>query len=257
MKNTLLITLFILSLSTIQAQETPNAKAEKTNLAAKKNVLKINASSFLLRAGCVQYERAINNNMSLALSLIYRPMNTFSLFERVSNKNSSTSAEVAFMYQNTQLKRLAFTPEIKYYFKGNVLDGLYLSCFARSQNDVTRFGFKYSDSLTQNYFKSATCEVNEKVIGGGCMLGYQLLNRGSLALDIWIAGPYVAVNSYTIKSSFNTTAMTVLEKNYLLQNFSTYNRALKIYMTDNGISTVDSKLGFGFRTLGVNLGIRF
>ena len=101
---------------------------------AKKNAIKVNPLSTIIKTGNVSYERAIASNQSLQLG---------SFFSGVS-------------LGDLNYKGFGFTPEYRYYFAGHkkAMDGVYVAPFARYQQ------FSIAD-------KSSDGKAKFETIGGG------------------------------------------------------------------------------------------
>ena len=94
--------LFLLILFCISFSCSAQEKEEKE----RKNIVKLNLSSFLLKAGCVQYERLLGNKFSLTGNVIYRPKSTF----------SPAFTEGEWQFIQMQYGSYSFTPAMRYYY---------------------------------------------------------------------------------------------------------------------------------------------
>ena len=200
----------LLGLGLTQAQEKANA--------VKFNLFGAFAGNYMFG-----YERAFNENMSAQLAIGYITIPMSQTYNEATGDGSTSG--------------FIFIPEFRYYFGGDAVKGFYASPLVRIRmvnktfNDNSPASFITStDGIDYDYTESKTS------VGGGLVLGYQVVMFDALALDIFI-GPQYKATSYT-RDYVDPTA------------------------TDDGFNSrfidfkVDEKAGFGLR-FGVNLGVCF
>lgn len=134
--------------------------------AQKKNILKMDITSPIMRTANVTFEHLLKDRTSFALGVLYTDKS-----DDITNSGS--------------LSRLAITPEYRYYMgRNNAPNGIYISVFARYQNlkvnELTYLGY---DTLTYiSYFNSNKRSLNTG--GLGISLGYQRIFQDKISIDI-------------------------------------------------------------------------
>lgn len=150
-----------------------------TSVMAQQNIFKINALSLLVTNLSFQYERSLNGNSSLALGISYLPERSLPGF--ATSKDDSKNAE------DFKFSGFAFTPEYRYYFKGDGPKGLYLAGYFRySKYTTDAFSFDYDKSNGAPGKVDLTGDYSTAVVG--IMLGSQWLLGDKWTLDWWIIG---------------------------------------------------------------------
>ncbi len=135
----------------------------------KKNIIKANLLSPLIRTGSFFYERVITQKSSLQLGFYY----------------------TGFSIEGTKLRGIGITPEYRFYVSNNgqALQGFFVAPFLRYQS-----------------LELSTDATNEKgtltTFGGGLAIGGQWLFSDIISLDIF-GGP--TVNSRSFKASTSAT----------------------------------------------------
>jgi hypothetical protein len=146
---------------------------------AQKNVLKINPLSLALLTGNIQYERALNEAMSVQLGLFYTGFST-------------ESAGVRVGYSG-----LGITPEFRYYVSNSRKDaprGVYLGPYVRYRN----LALSVNDDTDDGKWES-------NLIGGGIILGHQWLIGDAFALDMFIGPGFRSTNTRVVSTSGTIT----------------------------------------------------
>ena len=229
----------------------------------KDNILKINLTSLIFKSAALQYERKIARKKTFALGLIYRPSSEFIVYKFLDTASGiAISQEARDMYGTAKLRSIMITPELRHYFSKQAPKGLYLALFARGRFDQTPFSFTYyEDNNAQE--KTGKAILNERYIGGGLMLGLQLVTRKQLSIDFWFIGPWVYTKQTHLTSKLNTARISELQQKfisedmkYLVENGNTKN-AHEVKWNDKGIDTKFNTWFFSSRFLGVNIGYSF
>ena len=138
---------------------------------AQSNVIKINPLSLFAITGNIQYERALNEKMSVQLG---------GYFGTISTGFGADGNDAGISYT-----WYGITPEFRYYVTNASKDaprGLYVGPFVRYRN-VTA---KYDATLSTGETGAAKASITG--IGGGAIIGYQFLFGDVVALDLF-AGP--------------------------------------------------------------------
>lgn len=146
MKKIIVSVLMILVVCPLFAQE-PRESEEK-------NVLKINTLSLIIGTGSIFYERELTDNISGQMGVAYL------------NYNIS----------DTKFRGLILTPEVRFYPKGNAIDGFYVAPYMRYQD----FSLKGDGGGEATYSN----------IGGGILLGRQWVTNSGFTMDLFFGGHY-------------------------------------------------------------------
>ena len=134
--------------------------------AQKKNILKLDITSPIMRTANVSFERILQGRTSFVFGALYTDQS-----DAITNSAS--------------LSRLAITPEYRYYMgRNNAPDGIYISVFARYQNlkvnELTYLGFD-----TLSYFSYYSSNKRSLNTGGlGISLGYQHIFQDKISIDL-------------------------------------------------------------------------
>lgn len=120
-----------------------------------KNVLKVNTLSLFLGTGSVFYERKVSD---------------------------LTSAQMGVGYMNiklgdTKFTGLILTPEFRFYFKKNAIDGVYAAPYFRYQ----RFTVENPTDAVKGTLTST---------GGGLVIGRQWITNSGFTMDLFFGGHY-------------------------------------------------------------------
>ncbi len=132
--------------------------------AQKKNAIKVNIFSPIVRTGSFFYERALSDGASAQLGFFY----------------------TGYKVSDTKFSGYGITPEFRFYPSRNEdMKGFYLAPFLRYQS------FSLSDELNN--------EATFSSFGGGVLIGGQFLFGNIVTLDIFI-GPAYNSGSTKVKS---------------------------------------------------------
>jgi hypothetical protein len=262
MRTYLLTFLSILFVSNAIAQRTTTLSKNKKpkEYIYPSNVVKINLTSFLFKTFAVQYERKVAPKLSIALGAIYRPGSSLFMYNMLSQNagNYNISPENAYSYGTAKLRRLAFTPEVKYYFKRKTPKGLYLSGFFRYQSDNTTFNYKYNESnTTPSVEKIGLASIKENAYGGGILFGYQIVSKKKLAIDFWFLGPWLGINKTNFSSKINMSNINQFDKAIISSNLEPMAGNNALIWQNDGFNTNLSSYKLGIRTFGINIGYNF
>lgn len=142
---------------------------------AQKNVIKLNPLSIFVLTGNVQYERAINDKISLQLG---------GFFGNVGLGFGVSEGEGDYNYT-----WFGITPEMRYYAthaSRSAPAGFYMGPFVRYRQANVDFDVTVSDPNTG--FETVAAEAKVSAISPGVILGYQFLLGDVVALDFFL-GP--------------------------------------------------------------------
>lgn len=211
MKKSLLLALFAGLSFGLYAQEVDSIETEETETDDSiemvtttksfhyENIVKINASSLIVKNISLQYERILHKRMSVALGLRFMPKTGLPFRGSIENAIDEEDEETLKFVRETRAGGFAITPEFRYYVGAGYGKGFYLAPFARYErfNIESIYPFTDEDGMTQDIdFKG-----HNSTIGIGLMIGSQFRLSERLTLDWWILGPYYTSNSITLKAS--------------------------------------------------------
>lgn len=161
----------------------------QSNDSYKKNILKVNLTSPVLKNYSLQYERVLNKRLSVAVSGRLMPASTLPFRNLIKNQLTEVDDEnVNRVVDQVQFSNYAITPELRWYVgKKGYGRGFYIAPYYRFAsykvlgNDITveEDGETYSADVSGN----VTAHT------GGLLLGAQWLLSKSIGLDLWLLGP--------------------------------------------------------------------
>lgn len=244
----------VLTLSTLQSQVIdPKSKPGM-------NLLKVNATSFVLNNYMFQYERVINKTISISVS--YRimpegpiPMQSF-ILDQVGDNESAQEA-----INDLRLSNSAITPEIRFYLsKKGYGRGFYIAPFYRHLNfNFNNVQFKSEEQIpgSAEYF---TVDLEGSVSGntGGILFGAQWNLGRYIALDWWIIGPHVGLGNGTMLGTSNVALPEIIQ-----DELRSYLEDIEIPMYEKTVTVTANSAEMGLKgplggiRAGISLGIRF
>ena len=124
--------------------------AQQPSESEEKNVLKVNTLSLIIGTGSIFYERELADNISGQMGVAYL------------NYNIS----------DTKFRGLILTPEVRFYPRGNAIDGFYVAPYMRYQD----FSLKGDGGGEATYSN----------IGGGILLGRQWVTNSGFTMDLFL-----------------------------------------------------------------------
>lgn len=144
----------------------------QSETSTEKNVLKVNTLSLVLGTGSVFYEHGFSDKISGQLGVGY----------------------LNYGINDNRFSGLFLTPELKFYPKGNAIDGMYVAPYLRYQNLTVKVD-PDKGSLTN--------------MGGGLAFGRQWITNSGFTMDLFFGGHYTSaklkVDSGS-ETSFNINA---------------------------------------------------
>lgn len=223
---------------------------------AQKNIVKMNASSLVLRNYNFTYERKIF------------PKSTFSIGVRVMPKGKLPFQDVLEEYAdlddpNLNIGRFeiggtAITPEFRFYPGRKAMRGFYIAPYARYASIDLRVPIKYTyESGGISVTDEADFTGKIESFNGGLMIGTQY-SFGRFVLDIWlIGGHYGSSNGDLVATTriLNQEEQDALENS--LESFDPSPFEYTYEVSANGAKIQSDGPWAGVRALGINLGIRF
>lgn len=186
MKNIIILSMAIFCLAgKINAQH-----IETTDYTPKKNLVKLDLTSLLLRNYSVQYERVLSKRVSVAISYRKMPEGNIPFQSQVLNSIDQDDNETREIVENFRLSNYAITPEIRFYLgKKGYGRGFYIAPFYRNAAyNGNNFKFTYETDEMQE--QSITLSGDVKSNTFGIMIGAQWSLSKHLLLDWFILGPH-------------------------------------------------------------------
>ena len=154
------------------------------------NVLKTNVLGYFVGQYQLAYERALSPNFSAQLSAGF-----------LTGKSNGSLGGNSY---NSKRTGFIVIPEARYYFSGHAPKRMYIGAFLRYRSA--------DNELTDNSWTTGGTGTNQDLsrerkvssIGGGLILGYQVITRGGFTFDVF-AGPQYKDRS--TKITYNTSAL--------------------------------------------------
>lgn len=237
-----------------------HAGAQQFWLTHPQNAIKWNVPALAAHNISLQYERALNSKMSVALGLNLMPGGSVPLAQSIrdyyvgeaSNKNTEAANDFA---RNAELSGWSITPEFRYYFGKKEQQGIYLAPYAR----FAQYTFKWNHTFDDNDVRRPT-DITGKltVAGGGLMVGHQW-HFNKLLLDWWILGLSYNLNSLHVNAKTDLSDKTEKEKRDLkrdIEDITVNGRGMNATVTDRG-ATGRGSMGLPGIRVGLSVGYRF
>ncbi len=237
----------------------PQSKRKKKERVYKSNIIKLNLTGLIFKSIGIQEERKIGRKTSLALGLTYRPKGAWFLSKYYDTTTASTgvSQETKFMLASSRLRSFMVTPEFRYYLGRQAPNGLYLAAFARFKFNKTQFMYHYYDDVDFEQ-RTALANLNETMIGGGILFGYQLVTRKRLTIDFWFLGPWIGNQHVKLYSTVNTANISSLQQTFIAQDMKDMlGKEHEINWNSQGILTKFNYFDISARFLGINIAYSF
>ena len=212
----------------------------------RRNVIKLNIASLAVAAINFQYERKVDKNTSVALGILKR-------FERPIFNYLDRRGESPL--RNIELSSFALTPEVKVYFKGEALQGLYVGAYLRWRRDDLRFQYRL-DGLVG--IDNVNFDLEDRIIHAGFLLGYQLNLTRDVYVDFWLVGIGLRYSQIEGDGDFGFDPVGTSLDNDIFSNINgIFNREFNYKGRGQEFQYVGESLRASFRGVGVCVGIRF
>jgi len=184
---TLTIILSLTGLKTSFAQI--NTTEQKDETASGINLVKINLLALPVGNFSFQYERALNQKISAAISLRLMPESNLPFKSAI--ENLVDDDETWKHLDKLKIGNFAITPEVRFYMGENVLKGFYIAPFARFASYKAKMPFDFEYDHPIDGPKMETIPLDGKITSftGGVMVGAQWKLSKVVYLDWWILGP--------------------------------------------------------------------
>lgn len=212
MKRSFLFTLLFAGLSfNLSAQEADTAETEEPDDSTEvittsisrplhyDNIVKINATSLIVKNISLQYERILNKKMSLALGLRFMPKTSLPFRGSIENAIDEEDVETLKFIHEARTGGFAITPEFRYYLGAGYGKGFYLAPFVRYERFNIESIYPFTDE--NDVPRDLDFKGHNSTVGIGLMVGSQFRLSDRLTLDWWILGPYYTSNSIKLTAS--------------------------------------------------------
>jgi len=229
----------------------------------KKNNLKVNISSIVLKTYSTSFERMISNRVSVQIGYSKNLYNNFfktSIGEKLVSI-AGLEEDYEKYYSDYKTGNYSFTGEIKVYLSNEKpMQGLYCGVYGRyTRIDLDNINFTFETSNGDGF--NVPLINNLKGFGGGFLLGVQCLIKERITLDFYILGAHYGKLNGSLKSNKDLSGLTDSDKMELKQDIEDFKILSKNYVTvdvyDDGLNGKINGPFFGTRAGGINIGFRF
>jgi len=237
------------------------AQISSNDLYFRRNAVKVNLFSFAFRSVSLQYERGLNEKMSVSLGIRLMPKGALPLQTSIRNamdieEDDTANAGIDFV-NNAQISNWAVTPEFRYYLGKKPLSGFYIAPFLR----VGGYGIDWHYEYERNdgTEKSIHLKGRSTAFSAGILLGAQWHLNSHILLDWWIFGPQYGNYNVKLEAVSDFSDLTDAEKQDLettIEGIGYNGKNFEATVTNTNMKA-SNKLGFpGLRT-GFCIGYTF
>ena len=159
--------------------------------AQEKNHIGIDPFSPVFGTIQVHYERGINENMSLSLSLGFKASSGVFKLSGLETEKIITD--------DFNFKGIKIMPEYRWYFQNQGLSGFFTGAYFKYQNYTNAIDGSYIDNASET--NTIDLEGKIKTIALGLQLGYKLIVKKQFFIDFLIIGPGLSFNTFEIKEN--------------------------------------------------------
>jgi hypothetical protein len=225
----------------------------------KKNIVKLNLFSLPLKNISLQYERGLNEDMSVALGVRFQPKGSIpfqgTLRNSIDDDNDTSNAGLDFI-NSAQISNWAITPEFRYYFGKKPLNGFYVAPFLRFGGYGIDWDYNYQKD--DGTIKPVHLTGRSTAFSGGILLGAQW-HFNNIVLDWWILGPQYGSYNISLDANGDFSDLTPQDKEDLERNIEGIGwngNKFKATVTDKNVKA-ENKISLpGLRT-GLCIGYTF
>ncbi len=212
----------------------------------RRNMIKINAAALGISALSVQYERKVEQYITASIGIIKRFDRP--IFNYLDRRDESP-------LRNIEMSSIAVTPEVKFYFRDEVFNGLYLGPFVRFRNDKIRFDYKINDFGERGV---ASFRLEDKVLHIGMLLGYQLKMTKDIYVDFWLLGIGLRYNQIAGNGEINVDPINGYRYRNLFNTLNgVFNKEFVYAIEDRTFTYAGESWRAAYRGAGVCIGLRF
>lgn len=230
----------------------------------RKNIIKVNLSSFALYNNSLSYERSLSRKITFVAGYRYMPKTTATsayLVQKAIDRYGEGDEELEQDANSTIIGNNTYTGEVRFYSgKHAGARGFYISLYGRYMNVSASVPSLYE---TETMFYPLIYQGTLKGFAGGAMIGAQWLIAKRVSLDWYILGGHYGKLNVDMPSIADLSTMTPAEKKALEYDIESINdelngkSAIEATATDQGVSVRGTAPYVGVRGLGFSLGIAF
>lgn len=209
------------------------------------NVFKVELASLLTNTFSLQYERAVQSNSSITVSMGLMPKGKMPFASYLENKFAQASSLIVGKY--------SMMSGYRYYFSGEAFRGFYVSPFLKVAGSSIAIDYKFK---VANEVKTIPLSGNIIGITGGILVGAQFSLGNRFNLDLEIFGPHYGFSQGELigPMPLNATEREFLEND--LSNLDLPIIKTKSTVTNNGASIKLSGPWVGIRS-NISIGYKF
>lgn len=243
--------------------DTDGANTNKTDV-YRKNIFKINLSSFAFHNNSISYERLLSRKVSFVAGYRFMPevrASTSYIGKKVLEKYGNNSNNLKDNLNSTIIGNTTYTGEFRFYGgKKPGARGFYLSLYGRYMALKTNYAYEYVNERGTYVIPLAG---TIKGIAGGLMIGSQWQIKKRITLDWYILGGHYGKLNGTLNGITDLKTMSEENKRELRENIESFNEELngkvviKATVKDQGVGVEGTAPFIGIRGLGFNIGIAF
>ncbi len=180
----------------------------------KKNIIKLNILALPLKNFSFQYERGLNERMSVSMGLSLLPKGAIPFKGSIRNAmemedGDTTDAGLDFV-NNARISSWTITPEFRYYFGKRPLNGFYIAPFARLGGYSIDWHYRYERD--NGNVKPVDLSGRSTAFSAGLLFGAQWHIGKYVVLDWWIMGPQYGTYKINLEASGDFSDLTAKEK---------------------------------------------
>lgn len=223
----------------------------------KKNAVKLNLTSLLMKNYGLQYERILTKNISAAISGRYMPTTSIPFKSFIKDKVGDGDPDTEKMIDQVKLGNYALTPEVKFYLGKGYGQGFYISLFYRySHYESSGIPIDFTSDLGEDRTLDLSGQLSANT--GGFLLGLQKNIGKSLNIDFWFLGPHIGSGNgnFTGTPSSPLSANEQQEIRDVLEDMDLPIVNTRVEVDANNATLKVNGPWAGLR-IGLSLGIRF
>ena len=253
MKKLASILMFLLVFGNSFAQE------KETPPAFKKNIVKLNLFALPLRNFSFQYERGLNENMSVAMGVSFLPKGSLPFKNTIRNSMDIEAGDTADagldFVNNARISSWSITPEFRYYFGKKPLNGFYIAPFLRIGGYSIDWSYKYERDNGGE--KPVNLEGRSTAFSGGILFGAQWHVGQHFVIDWWILGPQYGSYKVSLEAKGDFSDLTPKEKQDLEETIEGIGYSGNKFQATVSNTSVEAENNFGIPGLRTGLCVGF
>lgn len=182
-----------------------------------KNLIKLNLPSLAIASFSFQYERALTQDVSVALGVRFQPTRSMIFKSTLKTLVDASDSAAVDMINQTTLSSWAITPEFRYYLGRKPSNGFYFAPFVRFGGYRTQW--EYDFRKDDGSLERVRSVGNFSNVTAGLMLGAQWHLGKHFLLDWWIAGPAIGTMKIKVSADGDFTGFNQSDRDRLNRNF--------------------------------------